>query len=384
MRLLFALSFIWPLQLSAQVPTLEAQAETTPIPIGFSDSDDAAVWSHPTHPNLSLILGTSKYEDDGQGGLGVYDLDGRELQFFAGSKLNSVDVVQNIVVASNRTENALDVYRINDGRVSFLTRTSLQDAQGQVFEPYGLCLAETADHNIQVYLPTKSGLLYEYTFNQQYEAQLNRTFDLAARINPEQDAFITSIVTKETASEGEMDELEENLSERFVLEGCVVDPLTHKLYIGMENFGIWSLDTDSASATPELIIPVQGSWTDIEQWQQPGLPRVTDDIEGLDIVQHDGRSYLLFSSQGISEFTLYDLSNLAWVGNFKINFGVNDPITLTDGVSVKTGYLGARFPEGVLIVHDDENTEPDGSLLPANYKMVSLTELWKIFPKAGD
>jgi 3-phytase len=369
---------------SAQVPTLDAVMETVPIPAGFSDSDDAAVWKHPTDPQRSVILGTSKYDEAGQGGLGVYGLDGRELQFLAGSKLNSVDILQNLAVATNRSDNALDLYRIEDGKVTFLRQTSLLDEEGQAFEPYGLCLAQGQDHRVSLYLPTKTGRLYEYSLNAEGQAQLQTTFDLAAQVQIDQDAFIQSIVTKETMAEGEADELEENLAERFILEGCVYDPRNRKLYVGMENLGIWSLDPQEKDRAASLVIPVQGSWTDIDAWQQPGLPRVTDDIEGMDILERKGRSYLLFSSQGISEFTLYDLTTMQWLGNFKIRLDAGDPVSLTDGLAVKSGFFGALYPEGILVVHDDENTDAEGKLVPANYKLVSLGAVWEIFDKAGD
>jgi 3-phytase len=375
MRFIFGAACLFPLTLAAQVPVLDATTETTAIPAGLSDSDDAAIWAHPKEPKKSIILGTSKYDEAGQGGLGVYALDGRELQFFSGSKLNSVDILDDLAVATNRSDNALDLYRIQDGRVSFLKRTYLQDAQGQTFEPYGLCLAPGDDKSVRIYLPTKTGVLYEYTLTKKTKLALNSTYDLAAAVTLEQDAFMQSVVTKETIAEGEEDELEENLAERFILEGCVQDPRTGMLYIGMENLGIWRLKGKKA----ELVIPVQGSWTDLDSWAKPGVPRVTDDIEGMDIVSHEGRSYLLFSSQGLSEFTLYDVDRLQWRGNFQIRLNAKDPVTLTDGLAVKSGYLGPRYPKGVLVVHDDENTDKDGNIEPANYKIVSLKKLWDIF-----
>ncbi len=384
MRIVLAMSCLFPLVLSAQVPTLEAIGETAPIPAGFSDSDDAAIWKHPTDPRRNVILGTSKYDEDGKGGLGVYASDGRELQFFPGNKLNSVDILGDLAVASNRSENALDLFRIRNGIVNFIGRTPLQDQDGQSFEPYGLCLATDKDEKVHIYLPTKSGKLYDYKLNKKNKASLQATIDLAALVKPEQDRWIQSIVTKETIAEGEEDELQENLDERFILEGCVHDPQTQTLYVGMENFGIWSFETDTDKVRPELVIPVQGSWTDIEDWQEPGLPRVTDDIEGMDILHRDGQSYLLFSSQGISEFTLYDLDEKEWLGNFKIRLNANDAVTLTDGLAVTSGNFGPGYPEGVLVVHDDENTDADGQLQPANYKLVSLADVWKIFQDNED
>ncbi|WP_176736961.1 phytase [Oligoflexus tunisiensis] len=379
MRTLFCMSCLLSMPLMGQVPLIEAQVETDPIPAGFSDSDDAAIWRQPRNPEKSLILGTSKYEEDGLGGLGVYDLEGRQLQFFAGSKLNSVDIIGNLAVATNRSDMALDIYRISRGKVRFAGRAPLVDEKGDAFEPYGLCLAEGSDDaEVTVYLPTKSGILYQYTLDEKNKVRLESTRDLAALIKPEQDELIKSIVTKETIAEGEEEELEENLGERFILEGCVFDSETEKLYVGMENFGIWEIDTEESEARPELIIQVQGSWTDIKDWESADKPRVTDDIEGLDILHADGRSYLLFSSQGISEFTLYALDDVKWLGNFRIAFG-SDAITLTDGLTVKSGDFGSAYPEGLLVVHDDENTAADGSVVHGNYKVVSLADMWDIF-----
>jgi 3-phytase len=375
MRFIFGIACLFPMTLSAQVPVLDATTETAPIPAGFSDSDDAAIWAHPKEPKKSIILGTSKYDEDGQGGLGVYALDGRELQFFPGSKLNSVDILDDLAIATNRSDNALDLYRIQDGRVSFLKRTYLQDAQGQTFEPYGLCLAPGKDESVRIYLPTKTGVLYEYSLSKKRRLALKNTYDLAALVTPEQDVLMQSVVTKETLAEGEAEELEENLAERFILEGCVHDPRSGSVYVGMENLGIWRLYKKDA----ELVIPIQGSWTDLDSWAKPGVPRVTDDIEGMDIVAHDGHSYLLFSSQGLSEFTLYDLDQLEWMGNFKIRLNAQDPVTQTDGLAIKSGHLGSRYSQGVLVVHDDENTDSKGETQPANYKIVSLKKLWDLF-----
>ncbi|MCX6130044.1 MAG: phytase, partial [Proteobacteria bacterium] len=376
MRILLSLLSLLSLPLSAQIPVLEAQVETDPIPAGFSHSDDAAVWKHLQDPNKSLVLGTSKYSKNGMGGLGVYDLDGHQLQFFAGSKLNSVDVLQNLAIASNRSENALDIYRIDEGKLSFMTRTALLDDKGASFEPYGLCLSPGLSQSVNIFLPTKSGILYHYVLDANYQSHLHAALDLARLVTLEQDDFIKNIVTKAAKAEGEEDELQEHLDQRFILEGCAFDQVTQKLYVGMENFGIWSIDTSTAFASPEPVIRVQGSWTDIETWQD-GRPRVTDDIEGMDVLHANGRSYLLFSSQGISEFTLYDLSDLSWRGNFKISFGMDDAITATDGLAIKVGNLGPRFPEGVLVVHDDSNTQPDGAKAAANYKLLSLADLWR-------
>lgn len=44
----------------SSVPTFETHDETTPIPAGVHDTDDPAIWLHPTTAGKSLIIGVSK------------------------------------------------------------------------------------------------------------------------------------------------------------------------------------------------------------------------------------------------------------------------------------------------------------------------------------
>ena len=77
------------------------------------DADDPAIWVHPTDPSLSTIIGTSKHEN---GGLHVYSLEGRQIQFCQDAEMNNVDIRYNlplsggyidIVAASNPPNNAI-------------------------------------------------------------------------------------------------------------------------------------------------------------------------------------------------------------------------------------------------------------------------------------
>lgn len=375
MRSLVLLLALFPGVLSAEVPTVQARGETAPIPMGLTDSDDAAIWANPESPEQSLILGTSKYAKDGQGGLGVYNLKGEQLQFFAGSKINSVDIMGDLAIASNRSIKALDIYRIEGGQVSFLRQVPLRDAAGKAFEPYGLCLGEDLNQEIRIFLPTKSGVLFEYRLNSQWDAYLHSSLEVGAQVSAEGDAFIKEVVTKAALAEGDAAEVEKQLSQRFILEGCTFHAATQTLYVGMENYGIWAIDAEQQA---KLVIPVQRSWTDSDNWPS-AMPRVTDDIEGIDIIHSQGHDFLVFSSQGISEFVLYDLANLQWLGNFKVSFRGSDPVTLTDGVAVQSASLGTEYPSGLLVVHDDANTEADGTRKPGNYKIVSVADIIKLF-----
>ena len=70
------------------VVKVRAVAETDPVPTAGDSADDPAIWVHPLDPALSLVIG-----DDKNGGLAVYGLDGRQLQFLdRDTALNNVDV----------------------------------------------------------------------------------------------------------------------------------------------------------------------------------------------------------------------------------------------------------------------------------------------------
>ena len=51
-------------------------AETAPVPHSGDAADDPAIWVNPANPSASRIFDTDK-----QGGLAVYDLAGKELQY---------------------------------------------------------------------------------------------------------------------------------------------------------------------------------------------------------------------------------------------------------------------------------------------------------------
>lgn len=375
---------------SHSVPVIEATAETDPIPFGTKDTDDAAIWLNHLNPSESLILGTSKVTPSGdrRGGLGVYALSGRQRQFLLGDKLNNVDVARltspytpdetNWAVASNRTANGLDVFSIqSNGTVKKEHTIPLVDSQGKSITPYGLCSAFRHDQ-LEVFLPTKKGTLYRFRINPSNPgaATLIDTFDLSAFVSADDDAFIKAIVEKTARADDELDKLPEMLAERFVVEACTYQRSKDRLFVGMENFGIWSVNLGKVEGPSVAIFQkISGSWTDIDSWSQNNaLPRITDDIEGMDVFAVDGEEYLVVSSQGISEFNLFNLGTNKILGNFKIRLG-SDEITETDGVAILASPLGQDLPQGVLVVHDDRNTNKDGSAENANYKIVSLKKI---------
>lgn len=81
-------------------------AITQPTP---NDTDDPAIWIHPTDATKSLIVGTDK--EDG-GGLYVYDLEGKIVNKFIGmQRPNNVDIAYGLLINGVKTDIALTTER---------------------------------------------------------------------------------------------------------------------------------------------------------------------------------------------------------------------------------------------------------------------------------
>ena len=122
-----------------------ATVETDPVPNSGDAADDPAIWVHPTDPAQSTIIGTDK-----KGGIAVYDLAGRQLQYLPDGNLNNVDLrtgfplggeAVTLVTASNRSTNSIAIYRVNP-----ITRLLDSVAARTIPTPgaYGACMYRSA------------------------------------------------------------------------------------------------------------------------------------------------------------------------------------------------------------------------------------------------
>jgi len=147
-------------------------------------------------------------------------------------------------------------------------------------------------------------------------------------------------------------------------EGCVADDLGGRVYIAEESMGIWSLPLDpSISSKPTLLDEIRL------------FGPLRKGIEGLAILTHEANRYLVASVQGKSRFAVYDLSDQSYITTFRIE-GANgiDDVTKTDGIEIFNSPLGKPYPNGLIVVHDDENKERD-LLLNQNFKFISRNKL---------
>ena len=152
-------------------------------------------------------------------------------------------------------------------------------------------------------------------------------------------------------------------------EGCVANDATGDLYVAEEDGGFFK-----SSARPE------GGSARHEIDRVDGANGLKADIEGVSIWHgKDGKGYVVLSNQGANNYAVYRLEgDNAFVGLFHI---IADPqrgidgVSETDGLDVTSGALGARFPDGLMVVQDGRNLSPRER---QNYKYVS----WRAIAEA--
>jgi 3-phytase len=391
----------------APLAQVTARLETPPIfdddAGGNGDADDPAIWVHPSVRDASLVFGTKK-----NAGLSVYDLGGNELQAItppaapgpddAEGRFNNVDVIYgfrlggkkvDLAVVTDRGRDKLRFYRIDPAaavaRAAPLVDVTAVDAplvfsadQAEVNEQataYGLAAESLLDGTLAIawvtrrHRPEIAGLVLVPTddghvsYHQYRSVPLADTFEVPVRKG-----------AKGKASWTPCTESDEELAQA---EGMVIDTERQILYIAHEDVGIWELPLWNPWAKPRLIERVREFGVpydrvfDAEEEEYICTPRWADDpgvggrhlsadAEGLSIYYRKGeRGYLLASSQGDSTFAAFDLISHEYLGGYAIADGpATDGTQNCDGAMVVSLPMGPRFPQGLLVVHDGNDT-PD-------------------------
>jgi 3-phytase len=310
---------------TAVIPMLPAQAQTDPVPHLGDAADDPAIWVNASDRTRSRVLGTDK-----KGGLGVYDLTGKQLQYLPVGRLNNVDVRTGFVlggkqvdlaVASNRDHNSLHLFAIDP------TSGQLSDI-GQIATPiteiYGLCMLKDRQGAIHAIANDKDGTFLQYRLDGSSgspRGELVRQFTVASQP-----------------------------------EGCVADDRTQRLFVGEEDEAVWTLDArGDAPAKLEKVIGVGGA--------------LHDDVEGLALYQGAKADYLVISSQGNDSYLVLDAAApYAVRGGFRVGLNAErgiDGASETDGLEVTSANLGGVWSRGMLVVQDGRKRMPEGA---QNYK----------------
>jgi 3-phytase len=311
-------------------PAVTALRETQPVPHGGDAADDAAIWIHPRDPAQSTIIGTDK-----RGGLAVYDLGGRQLQYAGGGRPNNVDLRDGfrlggrrvtVVAAEERDHDQIVLYRVDPvtRRLRSVAARRIRAGRGV----YGSCMYRSAvNRRFYVFVSSYDGIVRQFRLfpggRGRVDAALVRRFDVGG-----------------------------------LAEGCVADDATGALYVSEENRGIWRYGAEPAAGRRRASVDGTGR-----------RGNLTADVEGLALVELSaGARYLVASNQGDDSYAVYRRGGRGeHVTTFRVADGSEaDGVENTDGIEATTRPLGPDFPTGMLVAQDGDN--PGGN---QNFKLVA-------------
>ena len=348
--ILIFLSLIFT-KVSASEIVIYPKNETEPVFSSGDAADDPAFWYNQKDPLKSVIFGTDK-----KAGLHSFSLSGKRIQFISSGKINNIDSRSgysfgaknfSILAGSNASNDSIIIYLINnDGIIEKLNKNEFKTELESI---YGLCM----------YKSSKSKATYIFVSD-----AIKLTINQYRVLNffPIKTQLVREIRTDSTS------------------EGCVVDDESGILYYAQEdkNSGVYYIDAEPKDNEIKIIDKIK---------QNGG--QINGDTEGLAILNHPEGKLLIASSQGSSDFTVYNLNNKnEFVGRFSI--GKNneiDGVSRTDGIEIYTGHINENYESGILIAQDDMNMATfnlDGGSLQAkkinqNFKLVPLKQIVEIF-----
>lgn len=382
--------------------TLETRGHFDDRAGNFTDVDDPAIWLHPSDSGQSLVATALK-----EGGLDLYTLDGQLLQHLpaqpapacsegqndcennAPGRLNNVEVMYDfdlggkptdLVVASDRGLDTLAVFALHAADGQWLLRDVTaagvqpifsrdQDEINEAYTAYGLATYRQGEYTLALVSRNSTTRV----------AVLELADNGAGQVTYATKAMLDFPHEFDTDNGDTWTPCTDDDRDRPQFEGMVADPAHNALYLGQENVGIWRIALDAPAdrsrwtlfaRAKEFGVPYQREWDEQEQeyactlqWQgDPGLgdAHLSVDIEGLTIYDAgDGHGYLLVSSQGDNTVAVYDREqDNAYLGSFRVDDGPVDGVNETDGMMVINAALGERFPQGLLVMQDGQNTPP--------------------------
>ena len=343
--------FLFFSKASASEIVIYPKQETEPVFSTGDAADDPAFWFNKKEPSKSVIFGTDK-----KAGLHSFSLNGKRMQFISSGKINNIDSRSgysfgaknfSILAGSNASNNSIIIYLINeDGIIEKLNKNEFKTELEGV---YGLCM----------YKSSKSKATYIFVSD-----AITLTINQYRVLNffPIKTQLVREIKTDSTS------------------EGCVVDDESGILYFAQEdeNSGVYFIDAEPKDHEIKIIDSIK---------ENGG--HINGDTEGLAILNYPEGKLLIASSQGSSDFTVYNLSNKnKFIGRFSIGKDNEiDGVSRTDGIEIYTGHINEDYESGILIAQDDMNMTTfnlDGVSLQAkkinqNFKFVPIKQIIENF-----
>lgn len=288
------------------------------------DTDDPAIWVHPTEPSKSLIVGTDKDEN---GGLYVFDLQGKILSDKVVAELkrpNNVDIeyglslgdsLVDIAVVTERLTHQLRVFRLPD-------MLPLDGGGFPVFENE----SEKAPMGIALYKKPTTGEIYAFVSRKTGPG----TGYLAMYELKDQGNGMPGLTKIKNIGQ---------FSGKKEIEAIAVDDAQGFLYYSDEGTGIRKYYADPDSGNEELAL-----------FGQEGF---ADDQEGISVLPLDEKEgYLIVSDQQANAFRVYDRQAEGHPFIVSIPLSTHE----SDGSDLTTVALNATFSQGLFVAMSDDRT----------------------------
>lgn len=296
------------------------------------DTDDPAIWINPNDLSKSLIVGTDKGGELGDGGLFVFDLQGKLIDSVRPLKRpNNVDVAYGLLLNGKKVDIAVCTERLTKTiRIFSLPDLKAVDKGGiPVFvnepdslrDPMGIALyTNPADQKIYAIVgrktgPTDGSYLWQYLLADDGKGNVHAT-----------------LVRKFGFYSGKKE-----------IESIAVDNELGYVYHSDEQHGIHKSYAHPDSTNIELALFGQHDFA--------------EDIEGISFYKFDdGTGYILVSDQQANRFNIYPREgSVANVHEHKRVRFVNTSTVESDGSETTSAGLPG-FPHGLFVAMSDDKT----------------------------
>ncbi|MDZ7289281.1 MAG: phytase [candidate division KSB1 bacterium] len=295
------------------------------------DADDPAIWIHPTDPAKSVVIGTDKGTS---GGLYVWDLNGKQLQYVPLGRPNNVDVRygmkvggqrMDIAVTNLRSTKEMKVFKIDPSNGTLIDiTTSGGIPTPELDDPYGICLYQRqSDGAMFAIQSTQTGAtsnLHQWRLEDDGKGRVKGTYVRTFGNNSIKD----------------------------YVEGLVADDELGYVYASDEPNAVRKYYADPDRGNNDQIVAFATG------------DGISGDREGLAIYKcAGGTGYLLVSSQGNTTVKVYrregEVGNPhkhTLVTTIKTNGSSN-----TDGLDVTNRPTSEKFPKGFLVTHNSSGNQ---------------------------